>query len=300
MGELAAEVGAVSAIGVHHVCQRAGMSRRTFYDLYEQRDDCFMDALAGAYGRLEAQIEEAAAAAGPVWEDRAVAVARALVGTLAADCVLAHLCVVAALSDGRDAARLRSTTHDRIVALLADAPDLGFPGEPVLAGALGAVWELAHQRLIADRHGSLADLGEVAVYLLLAPFVGRRHATALAGRAGETALVTRWTPTIAGADQCGVTITELTRQTLTYLDANPGARNIDIAHGVDVRHESQISRHLVRLERAGLVCRRKEGRTNAWQLTTRGQEAARSLRDTQPPPSRLTISAWASANRNEA
>ena len=38
-----------------------------------------------------------------------------------------------------------------------------------------------------------------------------------------------------------------------------------------------MSRHLVRLERAGLVERRKEGRTNAWRLTGRGVEVAQAL-----------------------
>lgn len=45
-----------------------------------------------------------------------------------------------------------------------------------------------------------------------------------------------------------------------------------------------MSRHLVRLERAGMVVRRKEGRTNAWRLTAQGEEAARSLRDVDDRP----------------
>ena len=51
MGELTAEVGA-AAVGVHHVCQRAGVSRRTFYDLYADREACVIDAQQEAFGRL--------------------------------------------------------------------------------------------------------------------------------------------------------------------------------------------------------------------------------------------------------
>jgi DNA-binding MarR family transcriptional regulator len=111
------------------------------------------------------------------------------------------------------------------------------------------------------------------------------------------AYVTRWTPTVAGgADEHGLLVTELTSQTLRFLNGHPGAANIDIARALDVRHESQMSRHLGRLERAGMVTRRKEGRSNAWRLTARGEEAARTLRDVAPDAPRLTASAWASVN----
>jgi DNA-binding MarR family transcriptional regulator len=113
--------------------------------------------------------------------------------------------------------------------------------------------------------------------------------------------VTRWTPTVVGdADDRGLLVTELTGQTLRYLNGHPGAANIEVARAVDVRHESQMSRHLSRLERAGMVQRRKEGRTNAWTLTDRGAEAARTLRDLRSSAPPLTTRAWTSAGRKEA
>jgi AcrR family transcriptional regulator len=278
MGELVAEVG-LSAVGVHHVCQRAGMSRRTFYEHYAGGDDCFMDTLREAFDRLLGHVEEAVAAAGPEWEDRAVATTRALIGALDADRVLARVCVVSALGGGEDAIALRRETLNRIAAPLRDVPAHGMPADLVLASALGGVWELVHHRLTNQPDASLADLSEAADYLMLAPFTGRRRAAALAGQGSAIAFVTRWNPAGAGAGHPGLVVTELTRQTLSYLVAHPGACNVDIARGVDVRHESQISRHLVRLERAGIVRRRKEGRTNAWTLTALGQEAAGAVLD---------------------
>ena len=73
MGELTAELG-LAAVGVHHVCQRAGVSRRTFYELYADRDACVVDTHDEAFGRLLAHLAEAVADAGAAWEDRAVAV----------------------------------------------------------------------------------------------------------------------------------------------------------------------------------------------------------------------------------
>jgi AcrR family transcriptional regulator len=276
MGELVAEVGP-AAVGVHHVCQRAGMSRRTFYDHFEDRDACFLDALREASGRLLAHVEEAVDAADPEWEARAVAATSALIGALDADRVLAQLCVVSALGGGDEAVALRREVLGRIVALLHDAPASAAPTELVLAGALGGVWDLVHRRLTDAPDGSLADLDEAAAFLMLAPFVGRRQAVAR-GIGGTNAYVMRWTPAVAaGPDEPGLMVTELTGQTLQFLAGHPGAANVDIARAVDVRHESQMSRHLGRLERAGMVRHRREGRANAWRLTARGKEAVRAL-----------------------
>lgn len=92
-----------------------------------------------------------------------------------------------------------------------------------------------------------------------------------------TVFVARWTP--SDTTEPTLLVTELTRLTLEYLDEHPDATNIAIARAVDVRHESQMSRHLARLRRAGIVQCRKEGRANAWRLTARGEDAARSVRD---------------------
>lgn len=299
MGALTAEVGA-AAICVHHVCQRAGISRRTFYELYTDRDVCFVDAHQEAFGRLVAHLAEAVADAGPEWEDRAVATTQALLGAWDADRVLAHLCLISAVGTNAETMALRRAAIAQIVGLLADAPTQPLLEEPVLTGAVGAVWELALHGLTDDPNKSIADLAGTAIYLMLVPFAGRRQAAArAAGRGGTIAYSTRWTPAVVGdTDDRGLLVTELTGQTLRYLNGHPGAANIDIARAVDVRHESQISRHLSRLERAGVVARRREGRTNAWTLTARGEEAARALRELRVDGPRLTSGAWAVPTRD--
>ena len=62
----------------------------------------------------------------------------------------------------------------------------------MLAGAVGGVWELALRGLTEDADSSIADLAGPAIYLLLAPFVGRRQAAArAAGRGGDDRLQRR-------------------------------------------------------------------------------------------------------------
>jgi AcrR family transcriptional regulator len=282
MGELVAELGE-TAIGIHHVCQRAGVSRRTFYDLYVDRDACLLDTLGVAQDRLISAVAEAVDSAGLEWEDRAVAASRALVGVLCADRVLGYLCVVAPLAAGRDALALRSAAMDEIGQLLGDPPSVEPAADVVLAAALGGVWELLRRHLSEEVPQS--DLQAAATYGLLAPFIGRRRAVIRAGAVGHpSAFVTRWTPSDAGVNQqLGLLVTELTRQTLEYLDEHPDATNVAVARAVDVRHESQMSRHLARLHEAGVVRCHKQGRTNAWRLTPHGHEALQTVKNTQTP-----------------
>jgi AcrR family transcriptional regulator len=282
IGELAVSAG-VSAIGVHHLCQRAGVSRRTFYELYRDRDACFADALQEAYGRLVGHVEQAVDGAGDEWEDRAVAAVQALVEALHEDRALAYLCVVSATSGSPGAADVRHAAMQQIAIALADPPGPVMSGESVLAAALGGVWELVYRSLTVEPETAVAELVDAAVYVVLTPFVGRRRATVRAeGLTSPAADGAR--ASIALPPPSAVALmTELAGQTLVYLAKRPGAANVEIARAIDVRHESQMSRHLVRLEEAGLVERRKEGRTNAWRLTGRGEEAARALRDAGSP-----------------
>jgi AcrR family transcriptional regulator len=298
MGVLLTELGG-TAIGVHHVCQRAGISRRTFYDLYADRDACLLDTLGVAQDRLLAGVTESVVGVGPEWEDRAVAATRALVRTVCADRILGYLCVVAPLAAGRDALMLRRAAMDEIGRLLGEPPSIEPAVDVALAAALGGVWELLRHHLTEE--ASQDDLAAVAIYALLAPFVGRRRAVVRASAPGYPATaVARWTPSDVGTEDLGLLITELTRQTLVYLDKHPDATNIAVARAVDVRHESQMSRHLARLLREGVVQRRKEGRTNAWRLTARGQDAVRALQDLRCDAPGLTGSGWPAAGREEA
>lgn len=297
MGEMVTELG-WPAVGVHHICQRAGISRRTFYELYRDGEACFLDGVSDAYEHLLAEVDRAVASAPPYWEDRAVAAIASVISAWEADRVLADLCVVAPLSARGPALQLRRNAIARVGRLLGDAPDPPPLSEIAATGAIGAVWELIHHRLTEDTTASLSGELEAAIYLTLSPFVGSARAVT---RAATMAQLPRtpgtWPVQPAEAE---VVVTELTGQTLRYLNGHPGAANIDIARAVDVRHESQMSRHLSRLERAGMVSHRKEGRTNAWQLTARGEEAARTLHDLRADLPRLTPGIWASTNHQEA
>jgi DNA-binding transcriptional ArsR family regulator len=135
-------------------------------------------------------------------------------------------------------------------------------------GATGALWELVRQRL-ADRDADhpIHELAGPAIFLILAPYIGRAEAMRLAVHppvltlSGPGSHATEWSPG---------RLTELTQQSLLFLRDRPLASNTEIAEGIGVNHASQISRHLGRLAREGLVVSSRHGRRNAWSLTERG------------------------------
>jgi hypothetical protein len=80
------------------------------------------------------------------------------------------------------------------------------------------------------------------------------------------------------------TPTPTARGCLLYLASNPGASNREVANGVGIRHQEQVSKLLARLHACGLLAKRAAtpGAANAWWLTPHGQLVAAALRDGRP------------------
>ena len=282
MAGVVAEEG-LRAMTVGVVCRRAGMSRRTFYAVFKDLDACFAAGVAQAFDELLAAADGAAAAAigGEPWEARAARIVTALVSAFARDGTLAHLCLVEARSAGPAGHTIRRDALAHLARTLADGAVLDDEAlrQATALGAVVAVLELADERGRRRPDGGCPDdLAASAVYLALAPFSGRRVASDWSQRAASLPLPPAPRTTRVAQLRIAAGVTPLTRRTLLHLDENPGASNIDIARAVGVAHQSQISRHLARLEREGVALRHRDGRSNAWRLTARGHALADQVR----------------------
>src|SRR3984893_8047947 len=105
MAEVAAERGA-GAASVAHIVARAGVSRRTFYDLFEDREDCFLAAFDEAVAQAARTVLPAYEGE-TGWRERIRAGLLALLVFFEEEPALARLCVVEALAAGPKALERR-------------------------------------------------------------------------------------------------------------------------------------------------------------------------------------------------
>jgi AcrR family transcriptional regulator len=287
-GRLVAAVGAVAweqgpgSLTVERICDRAGMSRRTFYDLFANTEDVLSCAVEDAHEQLWREIDRhVGAAVAPDWPTAMSTVVVALLATVERHPTIGWLCTgeLATVLPRAQEARRRSMS--RLAAFIHDGHD-GVQCEvgewartQAVMGATGALWELVRQRL-ADRDAEhpVRALAGPAIFLALVPYVDRAHALRLAA---NPPVLTLSGPAPYAAEQSVGRLTELTQQSLLFLRDRPLASNTEVAEGIGVVHASQISRHLRRLAKEGLVMRVRQGRRNAWSLTERGATVVAAL-----------------------
>jgi AcrR family transcriptional regulator/DNA-binding MarR family transcriptional regulator len=280
MTVLAAEQGWQN-VTVDMVCERAMISKRTFYALFADREDCLVLAVQRSVTWLTDEVASAVAAAGGEWSARVGAALSAFYLNLDADRLRAWLIVIETVSGSDRARDVRRVALEPLARLVDEGRDALLP--PTGTAAVGAVVELAYRHLTGpDAEASMLSLIAPAAYLVFAPRLGRRAALAEAERIAGAAVAA---PRVDAADHVvedsALRLTRLMESTLLYLAGHRGARNVEIAAAIGVEHQSQISRHLRRLEDAKAAHRTRDGRSNAWELTALGERLAGELRDAQ-------------------
>ena len=105
---------------VSAVLRRAEVSRLTFYDLYDGKLACFLDALALVSEALAAELEGAIDEDGRPGPVRAVAALDHYLDTIARNPALARLYIVEVHAAGPQALGRRAALHDRVATTLAD------------------------------------------------------------------------------------------------------------------------------------------------------------------------------------
>ncbi len=175
-------------VAVADVIERAGVSRKTFYEQFANKEECFLAAYDAGVDRIMEGIDEAIAAAAPDWLAAAAAGSQRYLETLADNPAFARTFLVEVLAAGPVALARRTAVHDRFAEQLAtvhaaareDLPEL--PGHPphVFRACVGAVDELVTQRLLEDGPQRLPDLLAPVLEVQSALLIGRELAGRLA------------------------------------------------------------------------------------------------------------------------
>lgn len=283
MAEVAYERGA-SGVSVALVTEQAGVSRRTFYELFRDREDCLVQALQTAIERVRRRIAETHDPCAE-WAQAIRTALRAVLRLFEEEPATGKLAVVEALAAGPRALELHRETVAQIVATV-DARrgqvEVSSPGVLVLAeGVVGGAISLVHDRMLADGAGALTSLLNPLTSMILLPYLGRevarRELERPMGPEERRARVAHGNP-LKGLD---MRLTYRTARVLSTIATHPGSSNRAIGDTSGIEDQGQISRLLARLERVGLVenahVGEARGAGNAWALTAQGKEVANAL-----------------------
>jgi AcrR family transcriptional regulator len=179
MADATAEKGYAN-VAVADVIERAGVSRRSFYEHFSNKEECFLAAYdAGVDGMLE-EIAAAEAGAASLLES-ARAGTEVYLQILADNPAFARTFLIEVLGAGRAALERRDAVHERFAQRMAEAHaamsdavgGLPTPAPYIFRAAVGAIHELVIDRLLKEGAAALPVLLEpileVELRLLAAP-----------------------------------------------------------------------------------------------------------------------------------
>jgi AcrR family transcriptional regulator len=288
MVELATERGAVN-VTVAHVVARSGVSRRTFYEVFEDREDCFLAAIDDAMARAAHEVIPAYETPGR-WSERIRAGLTALLGFLDRERGMGRLLIVESLGAGPTALERRRRALAQIIVAVDQGRAGGSKGDApsslTAEGVVGAVSSVIHARLIEPNPRRLVELVNQLMGMIVLPYLGPAAARRELKR-----------PIVKGDDrprpsardplrELGMRLTYRTVRVLLAIAACPDSSNRALAVASGVSDQGQMSKLLSRLEQLGLIentgAGPARGAPNAWTLTKRGKEIENTIASRSP------------------
>ncbi len=283
-----------ATIGRITACAR--LSRRTFYQMFANRDECFAAVLEELVATVAGELS-AAGIEGLPWRERVRAGVWGILVFFDREPALARVCVVQALRAGPQVLRRREEILAGLAVVVDEGRTEGARGDgltPVTAeGVVGAVFAIVYSRLSRrDGEPLTGLLGELMAMIVLpyrGPAVARRERSRPAP-VPPVVVVGMPTPVSRSArDPLADVNLRLTHRTARVLEgiAELGGRgsdpsNREVANFAGVSDPGQISKLLRRLERLGLLLNagagHAKGEPNAWALTPKGQRITQSIR----------------------
>jgi AcrR family transcriptional regulator/DNA-binding MarR family transcriptional regulator len=296
MTEVAAEQGAAN-VTVAHVVARSGVSRRTFYELFEDREACFLAAFDDATARIAARVVPAYEAE-KRWQGRVRAGLLALLESLDGEPEMGRLCIVETLAAGPRALERRAGILEAVMWAVDEGRGEGRGKEypPMAAeGVVGAVCSVLHARLVqltpagrppagcspVVRPGAFVELLNPLMGMVVLPYLG----AAAASRELKRPMPPRSERPLGGGRdplrELDMRLTYRTVRVLTAAAQAPGASNRQLADAAGVHDQGQISKLLARLKTLGLIenigAGPVKGEPNAWQLTAKGRHIDQAI-----------------------
>jgi AcrR family transcriptional regulator/DNA-binding MarR family transcriptional regulator len=289
--EVVAEQG-YGGLTARKVVERAGVSPKTFYELFTDREDCFLAAFEHAIGELVANVLPSYEAERE-WVARVRGGLAVLLEILEWEPALRRLVFVEALAGGPRVLARRAHVLEQLTKVIDGgregmrAPE-ELPGM-VAEGVVGATFGVIHARLSQERPGPLIELLGQLMAMIVLPYRGGKAAAkelarpigkagpdflpadqpAKSGRPGENRRIPRGS--ISPVD---FRLTIRTQMVLAAVAEYAGVNNREVSELVGVADQGQISRLMARLLEQGLIENTRghgQGAPKAWRLTPQGK-----------------------------
>ena len=162
-------------VTVADIVSLAGVSRRTFYEQFEDKEDCLLAAAAEGTTAVLASMVEAGQTVGTdaSWQEILAAGIEAYVNALASHPDFTRTFLVDIPGTSPKAIQLRRDLRDRFVQLYEfvaqrateEEPELGEVPEPYLRALVGGTAELIHQHVLTSDPERIDELAPVIVQL---------------------------------------------------------------------------------------------------------------------------------------
>jgi AcrR family transcriptional regulator len=284
MVHVSAQRGAAN-VTVAHVVERAGVSRRTFYEIFTGCEECLLAALEDAISRarryaLEDYDPHAA------WAERIRTVLTGLLAFLDQEPGTGRLLIVGSLEAGTTALERRRRLLDQIITAIDEGrrtkTDQGRtktttgPGPPPLTaeGTIGGVLSVLHTRLTEETTEPLTELTAPLMSMIVLPYLGPAAARKELEQPAPARPPANQYAASDPLRDLGMRLTYRTVRVLLSIAQAPGSSNREIGTAAEVTDQGQISKLLTRLQRFGLIHNTGlgpgTGAPNAWTLTQQG------------------------------
>lgn len=282
----------MARVTVGDVVERAGVSRRTFYDLFCDRDDCFLAAFEQALAYASERVIAAYGADGQwSWRERVRAGLIALLCFLDEEPVVGRVLIVESARAAGAALERRSAVIGKLTsAIEAGARESKAGSVPALTGegVVGGVLAVIQSRLAERDHGRLVELTGPLMNMVVLPYLGQGAARRELERPAPRAAPRQQTVALPADPfkEVGMRVTYRTVRVLLAIEELTArgveSSNRQVGAMAEIGDQGQISKLLSRLERIGLIANMHlhpgKGAPNSWALTEKGRCVAHGIR----------------------
>jgi AcrR family transcriptional regulator len=283
--EVAYERG-VQELTVATICARAGLSRKTFYSMYEEREELLLAVFQDAVNQACQAIAQRFAD-GKRWHEQIRSGLTGLLEFLDREPGLGQMLVVEALGAGAPTLEARR----QVLAQLAVIVDEGRAEvkvtrevPPLTAeGVVGAVLSVIHARMLQREETPLVELTNPLMAMIVQPYLGPVAAQRELDRPVPVAIPAIPRLPADPFKDLPMRLTYRTARALSAIAASPGSSSKQIADAAGISDVGQTSKLLNRLKGYHLIEDKgagpAKGLPRAWSLTERGESVLQAVSD---------------------